>query len=268
MKTNSPDRIQYPRSGGDDSLVHGNDGAAEPGQRRREHVGDQQDSPRRDAQVLEPCLVGPDGAQRLAEGRAQEAVHEPADRAREDQGGVEKGGLEGRPRELEPEVGGPADRHPVAPAGDVEQLLEQGVEHHGEREVEHPEEDVAVAHHEQADDGAHRARTDHAGQQQDGEVHAAETLHQECGAVRTPCEEHGVSERHLAGAQQDHDAEDREPLRKRDGQDDLQPRHGEGQHRHRQHHDGRQEPHEPHVRSCVSRRPRTGPAGGRGAPGP
>ena len=120
----------------------------------------------------------------------------------------------------------PADADAVGALGEGVELLEQRVEHHAQRQVQHAEEDVAVAHHEQADDQAEQPGQQRAErQQQQGFRHRRRDEGDDIGADR---EEHAMAEADLPGAQQQQDAEHRDALGQRHGEDEFQPGRQEG----------------------------------------
>ena len=115
---------------------------------------------------------------------------------------------------------GRGDPHAVSAVGVVEHLLQQRPQHHRESQIQHSEEDFAVADHEQSDDQAKNRRryaTEHEIEQ---DIAAADILAPERRGVGAGGKEHRVPERHLSRLQQHDDAEHHDAL----GQDQRQQR--------------------------------------------
>ena len=161
--------------------------------------------------------------QRLAAGREQIARDEERGEDAEHQRDVESRELELLAAELNAGEGRTGHALAVGAAGDREELLQQRKEHHGNGEVEHAEEDRAVAHDEEADDRRKQARCRHADGDQDQRFMADLRRRQEGDRIGAEREEQAVAEGDLAGAEQHHDAERRQPLAEGDGQDHRRP---------------------------------------------
>ena len=224
-----------------DLLRHPNEHAADAAQRRRYDVADQQHTPRGNAEIFQPRLVGLDRAQHVPARTVEVALGDDGGGNRDGERQAQQHKLERLRRERHAGNARAWNADAVRAVGVVEHLLQQRPQHHGEGEVEHAEEDLAVAHHEQADQQAQQRRHDGAHQQIADEVADTEIAAPEAGGVGAGGKEHRVPERDLPRLQQDDDAEHHDAL----GQDQRDERgHAGDQERHadREHHDRRQRP--------------------------
>ena len=207
MNTNSPDLVQKPNSGVGDLLDDGDQRTADAAEERRYHVPHQQHVARRRAEIFEPRFIRLDGPQHVAERAFEVALHAVERRDRDHEAHIEDDVLERLRREGKSQQARTRDPDAVGTVGVVEHLLQQRPQHHREREVEHAEEDFAVAHHEQADDESDdggRYATQHDVEQ---DVAATDKLSPEGRTVGAGRKEHRVPEQHLSRLQQQHDAE-------------------------------------------------------------
>ena len=208
-------------------MRHPDEHAADAAERRRYHVADEQHASRGYAEVFQARLVGFDGAEHVSPRTVEIALGRDRGQDRDRQRQAQQHEFERLRRERH--AGDPRTRNAdaVRAVGVVEHLLQQRPEHHGEGEVEHAEEDFAVAHHEQADQQPEQRRHDGADQQISDEIADAEVAAPEPRRVGAHGEEHGVAERHLARLQQDDDAEHHDAL----GQDQRDQRRHAGNER-------------------------------------
>ncbi len=107
---------------------------------------------------------------------------------------------------------GAGDPDAVGAVGVVKHLLQQRPQHHRKRQIEHSEEDFAVADHEQADDQSDDRRRYAADQEKQQDIAAADVLAPERRGVGPGGKEHRVSERYLSCLQQQDDAEHNDAL--------------------------------------------------------
>jgi hypothetical protein len=143
--------------GGPESEVrnHSPDGearqcTAQAGQRRRYDIGNQKHGPDRDAEIFQANFVGMDCRQGMPKRAVQIAMHRQSDDHHEREAHIIQHLLEGRLAEGETEHRWDADRHAVGAARETIELRQQRVENHRDREVQHREEDGAVAHEKRA----------------------------------------------------------------------------------------------------------------------
>ena len=114
------------------------------------------------------------------------------------------------------------NEHPVRSPRDVVELSEQGVEDHRDGEVQHREEDRAIADEERSRDGARQRGRQNGENQQSCEVADAGSC-QEGDAIGARGKEHGVADRYQSGSEQDCDAKRREAFCDSQGKDELKP---------------------------------------------
>src|SRR5262245_46433504 len=192
----------------DVSHREGSQAAAHSTERPRDDVGDVHHAPHRLARVLDPDLVIAESSEVEAQGRGQEAMDDVDDDARD----TERRVVQEVPevlawRDISEKLWDP-HAQPVGPPGEPVELEKDTVEHHGERQVEHREEDFAIPRHDQSDEGGHPGAEQRPHGEQHHDVAEVKPLDAEADGISACGIEHGRAEGHLVGPEEERHRQD------------------------------------------------------------
>ena len=174
------------------------------------------------AHVLDPQLVVADRRREAAPARAEEEVERERRAERRDGGEREGGVTADRPARRQPEHGARRDVEAVG-RPERRRLDQEPVEDHRERQAEHGEEDGPVAGEQHAEERRERGRRDRAEQHHRDRVLEVEDVRGQAGGVGADGVVEPLAERDEAGAHEQQQAEDDEPLPERDRDEEAGP---------------------------------------------